>query len=73
MGPFLLEGKVDIENGFNIIVDNLSLLSGKELSATTQKDSSENKYYGDVEKVSEEEFHVVASLGKANLELAYAS
>ena len=73
MGPYLIEGKVDIENGCNIIVDNLLLLSGKNLNANTQKDSSENKYYGDVEKVREEEFNIVASLGKANLELAYAS
>ncbi|MBU0474459.1 MAG: hypothetical protein KKF62_09870 [Bacteroidetes bacterium] len=73
MGPYLLEGKADIENGFNLIVENLIVLSAKELAATTQKDSSEKKYYGEVEKISEEEFHIVASLGKVNLQLAYAS
>lgn len=73
MGPYLLEGKADIENGFNLIVENLLVLSAKELAATTQKDSSDKKYYGEVEKISEEEFHIVASLGKVNLELAYAS
>lgn len=73
MGPYLLEGKADIENGFNLVVKNLIVLSAKELTATTQIDSSENKYYGDVEKVYEEEFDIVASLGKTNLELAYVS
>ncbi len=73
MGPYLLEGKADIENGFNLIVKNLSLLSSSGLVATTQKDSSEKKYYGEIENVYEEEFHIVASLGKRGLELAYAS
>lgn len=73
MGPYLIEGKADTENGMNIVVENLTILSAKELNATTQKDSSENKYYGDVEKIREEEFHIVATLGKTNLELAYAS
>ena len=73
MGPYLLEGKADIENGFNLIVKNIVVLSSKNLVATTQKDSSENKYYGEVENVYEEEFHIVTSLGKVNLKLAYAS
>ena len=73
MGPYLLEGKVDAENGQNLIVKKLAILSSEELKAVTQKDSSETKYYGEVEKISEEEFHIVESLGKENLEMAYAS
>ncbi len=73
MGPYLLEGKADIENGYNLIVKKLALLSSSGLAATTQKDSSEKKYYGEVENVYEEEFYIVASLGKRNLEVAYAS
>ena len=72
MGPYLLEGKVDMENGYNLIVSRLAVLSAKNLTAVTQWDSTENKYYGEVEKVDEEEFDIVNSLGKENLRYAYA-
>ena len=72
MGPYLLEGKVDIENGHNLIVSKLAVLSAKSLKAVTQWDSVENNYFGDVEKVDEEEFAIVNSLGKENLRYAYA-
>jgi DNA polymerase III alpha subunit len=72
MGPYLLEGKVDMENGHNLIVSRLAVLSAKNLTAVTQWDSVENKYYGDVEKVDEEEIDIVNSLGKENLRYAYA-
>ncbi|MEN8194037.1 MAG: hypothetical protein ABFS12_14530 [Bacteroidota bacterium] len=72
MGPYLLEGKVDMEDGHNLIVSKLAILSAKSFNAVTQWDSVENKYYGDVEKVEEEEFEIVNSLGKENLRLAYA-
>ena len=72
MGPYLLEGKVDMENGYNLIVSKLAVLSAKNLTAVTQWDSTENKYYGEIEKVDEEEFDIVNSLGKENLRYAYA-
>ncbi|VAX16576.1 DNA polymerase III alpha subunit [hydrothermal vent metagenome] len=72
MGPYLLEGKVDMDNGHNLIVSKLTVLSAKNLKAVTQRDSVENKYYGEVEKVYEEEFEIVNSLGKENLRYAYA-
>ncbi len=72
MGPYLLEGKVDVENGYNLIVSRLAVLSAKNLTAVTQWDSVENNYFGDVEKVDEEEFVIVNSLGKENLRYAYA-
>lgn len=72
MGPYLIEGKVDMENGYNLIVSRLAVLSAKNLTAVTQWDSTENKYYGEVEKVHEEEFFIVNSLGKENLRYAYA-
>ena len=71
MGPYLLEGKVDAENGANLIVEKLAVLSGKEIKSFTQKDSAENKYFGDEEKVYEEEFNLVAALGKEKLRRAY--
>jgi DNA polymerase III alpha subunit len=71
MGPYLIEGKVDMENGSNIVVDKMEILSAKEVKSATQKDSSENNYYGDVEKVNEEEFSLVKSLDKEKLQRAY--
>lgn len=71
MGPYLLLGKVDMENGNNIVVEKLAVLSGKEIKSITQKDSSESNYFGDVEKVFEEEFDLVEALGKEKLRRAY--
>ncbi|MCB9210485.1 MAG: hypothetical protein H6609_14025 [Ignavibacteriales bacterium] len=71
MGPYVIEGKVDIESGNNIIVNKLSVINSKEVIASLQKDSSENKYYGDVEKVHEEEFEIVNSLNYRKLQTAY--
>ena len=71
MGPYLIEGKVDRNNGDNIIVEKLAVLSAKEVKAITQKDSGENQYFGDVEKISEEEFGIVDLLGKEQLRKAY--
>ncbi len=71
MGPYLLEGVVDAANGNNIIVKKMKILSGANIKTALQKDSSENQYYGDVEKISEEEFRLVDSLGKEKLRKAY--
>ncbi len=71
MGPYLVEGKVDLENGNNIIVEKLEVLSNLKALEFVQKDSSQNKYYGDVEKVSEEELEIVSSLDKEKLKKAY--
>ncbi len=72
MGPYLLEGKADLENGNNIVVEKLLILSAREVMSFMQKDSVENKYYGEVEKVYEEELVVVNSLDKEKLKRAYA-
>jgi len=71
-GPYLLEGKADLENGNNIIVEKLRLLSSMDTLSITRKDSSENNYFGDVEKVAEEEFALAAKLDKEKLRRAYA-
>ncbi len=71
MGPYLVEGIVDMENGNNIVVERLEILSVKSAKSVTQKDSAENKYFGDVEKTSEEEFLLVKSLDKEKLRRAY--
>ncbi len=71
MGPYLVEGRVDAEDSRNIVVEKLEVLSSVLVKQSIQKDSVENKYYGDVEKISEEEFRIVKSLGKERLRAAY--
>jgi len=73
MGPYLIEGQIDKEPGTkNIIVSNLEVLSSVMVKASARQDIVENKYYGDIEKVSEEELAIVQSLGKERLKQAYA-
>ena len=71
MGPYLILGKVDMETGPNIVVEKLAVLSAKEVLSVTQKDSAENNWFGDVEKVHEDEFDIVKSLDKERLKRAY--
>ena len=71
MGPYIFEGRIDMENGNNIVVEKMQVLSTEEAKAITQKDSAENKYYGEVERVSEEEFTMLKSLNKEKLRTAY--
>jgi DNA polymerase III alpha subunit len=71
MGPYLIEGDIDIDGGNNIIVKKLSLLSGTRIARAAEKDSAENRYFGDVEKVVEEEFTAVGSLDREKLKTAY--
>ncbi|MCB0743238.1 MAG: hypothetical protein KDC67_04990, partial [Ignavibacteriae bacterium] len=71
MGPYLVEGKVDVENGNNIIVEKLEILSNKKALEFAQKDSTQNNYYGDVEKVTEEELELVSKLDREKLRKAY--
>jgi DNA polymerase III alpha subunit len=71
MGPYIIEGKVDMESGNNIVVEKLYVVSAKDILASEQKDSVENNYYGDVEKVEDEEFNIVNSLNYKKLKAAY--
>lgn len=72
MGPYLVEGRIDAEDSSNLVVEDMQILSSVSIKSSIQKDSVENKYYGDVEKVTEEEFLIVDSLGKEKLRRAYA-
>jgi len=72
MGPYLLEGKIDAADSNNLIVNKIEVLSSLKIKSSLQNDSVENKYYGDVEKISEEEFSIVQNLGKDKLLKAYA-
>jgi DNA polymerase III alpha subunit len=71
MGPYLLLGTVDMENGHNLVVEKLAVLSAKEVASIMQKDSAENNWFGDVEKISEDEFYLVESLNAEKLRQAY--
>ncbi len=71
MGPYLIEGRIDAEDSGNIVVERLEALSSVVIKESVQKDSVDNKYYGDVEKISEEEFMIVKSLDKEKLRAAY--
>jgi len=72
MGPYLVEGIIDTADSHNLVVVNLQVLSAASIKSGLQKDSVENKYYGDVEKITEEEFMIVNSLGQEKLRQAYA-
>jgi DNA polymerase III alpha subunit len=73
MGPFLVAGRVDMENGQNLIVDKLEVLPVKELSSALQKDSVDHNYYGDVETVTEEDFALASKLDVEKLKKAYVA
>ncbi|HEY6906747.1 MAG TPA: hypothetical protein VI230_04725 [Ignavibacteriaceae bacterium] len=72
MGPYLVEGRIDSDDPNNIIVENLEVLSSVAIRESIQKDSVDHNYYGDEEKVTEEDFQLVNSLGKEKLRMAYA-
>jgi DNA polymerase III alpha subunit len=73
MGPYIIDGKVDENDATNIVVSNLSVLSVSSVKVADQKDSVDNKYFGDVEKISEEDFIMLEGIDKEKLRLAYAS
>ncbi|MFO7524606.1 MAG: hypothetical protein R6W68_04070, partial [Ignavibacteriaceae bacterium] len=72
MGPYIVEGIIDANDPVNLIVKKLNLVSAIKVLRDTEKDSVENKYYGDVEKVYEEEFMMLKDLNKEKLRQAYA-
>ena len=72
MGPYLVEGRIDKDDPTNIIVENLQVLTSLRVKSDEMKDSVDHNYYGDKEKISEEEFNIINSLGKEKLRRAYA-
>ena len=57
-GPYLIEGKVDVEGGRNIIVEKLDLLYYIDLKASIQKDTAEDYYTPDDEGFNEKELYM---------------
>jgi DNA polymerase III alpha subunit len=72
MGPYLVKGRIDENDSSNIVVKDLQVLPFLKVKADEMKDSVDHNYYGDREKISEEEFEIVNSLGKERLLRAYA-
>ncbi len=72
MGPYLITGRIDKNDSTNIVTEDLKVLSSQTVLAGLEKDSVENKYYGDEEKVTEEDFELAKALNKEKLRTAYA-
>lgn len=71
MGPYVVEGTIDENDHTNLIVKKLSVLSLQIVKSDFEKDGVENTYLGDVEKVSEEDFHLAEILNQEKLRRAY--
>lgn len=71
MGPYLIEGEVDLESGNNITVTKLEILSAVDALRVTQKDSTESKWYGEKEVVHEQEFGIVKTLDQQKMARHY--
>jgi DNA polymerase III alpha subunit len=72
MGPYLVTGKVDVNDHTNLVVDDLKVLSSTALQSSLMKDSVEHNYYGDEEKITEEDFALAKALDHKKLKVAYA-
>ncbi len=73
MGPYLLYGKIDAEDSYNIVVEKMKVLSAREVKSKTIKEGSENKFFGEVEKISENDFRLVEMLNNRKMQYAYVS
>ena len=72
MGPYLVEGRVDVENGGNIIVERLAVLAAEKAKSITQKDRTSSDFFGDSEKpASYDDVLMVSSLDNEKLVRAY--
>ena len=72
MGPYIVTGRIDVNDPTNIVAEDLKVLSSTSVLAGLQKDSVEHNYYGDKEKITEEDFQLAKALDKKKLKVAYA-
>ena len=70
MGPYLVEGKVDMNN---LIVDRLELLADKAVKAQFEYESIEYKYKPDDEGLTQEDFSLARSIDFEKLREVYAA
>jgi len=72
MGPYLVEGRVDVDGGNNIVVDKLTVLAAEKARSITQKEGNNNRFFGDPDNPAEyEEIILINSLDKEKLYKAY--
>jgi DNA polymerase III alpha subunit len=72
MGPYFITGRVDALTGNNIVVENLSVLTTETARSITQKDRTDNNFFGDPEKeANEDEIYIAVSLDREQLRKAY--
>lgn len=72
MGPYLVEGRVDVDGGNNIVVDKLTVLAAEKARSITQKEGNENKFFGDPDNpAGYDEIILINSLDKEKLYHAY--
>lgn len=72
MGPYLVEGRVDVDGGNNIVVDKLAVLAAEKAKSITQKEGNNNRFFGDPDNPAElEEMVLINSLDKEKLYKAY--
>lgn len=72
MGPYIVEGRIDVENSNNIIVENLDILSHEMIKLESHNDSAEKHYTPDDEGLREEDIYYSTSLNIEKLRTAYA-
>jgi len=72
MGPYLIEGIVDKNDTNNVVVKKLTTLSNLIAISRAEKDGVENTYFGDIEKISDDDFTIASTLNQEKLRTAYA-
>ena len=71
MGPYIIEGKIDVENPNNIIVENLEILAHETVKLESYNDTAEKYYVPDDEGLREEDIYHSTSLNTEKLRTAY--
>jgi DNA polymerase III alpha subunit len=71
MGPYIVEGKIDVENSNNIIVENLKILAHETVKLESYNDTAEKYYVPDDEGLREEDIYHSTSLNAEKLRTAY--
>jgi DNA polymerase III alpha subunit len=71
MGPYIVTGRVDADSPTNVIVEKLETLALADLKMGNQWDSVDNAYFGDVGRITEEDFRLGKKLDVEKLIRAY--
>ena len=72
MGPYIIEGRIDVENSNNIIVEDLDILANEAVKLESYNDTAEKYYVPDDEGLTEGDVYHSTSLNVEKLKTAYA-